>query len=695
MPASTRSSSARLTPFGPDERPRIVEQLAADPDVRAAAGHEAARSGRSLDAILAQVRGYAQEIVPQFNARLHHRIAYHFARRIATMLFRVRVGYVDEATLQQIPEDASIVFVINHRSNMDYVLVAFLAAEHVALSFAVGEWARIWPLDSLIRSLGAFFVRRDSRNALYRKVLERYVQLAVGHGVTQAMFLEGGLSRDGRLQAPKLGLLAYATRTFERHGSRDLVFVPVAVNYDRVLEDRTLLRDLDPDATRPSGARTAAAAAAWVAKNLSLYVRGRLHRFGYACVNFGSPVSLGRYLDERNVDLGSLTDAERFSETERLATLLMDEIAHIVPVTPVSLVASALLSFEDGRATLADLGGRVEALVEELASTGAHLYVPRRDAAYFLDVGLRMLTLRRLVALDAGVCRIVSGERGVVTYYANSIAHFFPTDRVGAVAGPTPDLKAGPTPTTPTPGPTFGSGAVDRAVKAVVLVHGLARTSRSMSRLARALGEAGYRVHNWDYPSRRFGVMPLVDALEEYARAVARPGERLDFVTHSMGGLLARGVLGRGGLPQVGRLVMLAPPNQGAQLASRVGEYAWARNFFGEALRDLSPDQAQGVTGQLSAPPCEFGIIAGTRSFHPLQPTSYYSSLVRAPGSHDGTVDVDETRLPGMTDFVTVNANHMFIMDHDEAILQTIHFLEHGRFDHQVPYNPLATNLPR
>ena len=668
-----RSSAPRLAPFGHDQRPRIVEEIATDPEVRAAAEHEATRSGRPLDALLTQVRAYAGEIVPQFNARLHHRIAYSFARRVATMLFRVRVGYVDEATLRQIPADASIVFVINHRSNMDYVLVAFLAAERVAISFAVGEWARIWPLDNLIRALGAFFVRRDSKNALYRKVLERYVQLAVGHGVTQAMFLEGGLSRDGRLQAPRLGLLAYATRHFERTGSRDLVFVPVAVNYDRVLEDRTLLRDLNPKAMRPSGIRTAAAAAGWVAKNLSLYVRGRLHRFGYACVNFGSPVSLRRYLDERAVDLPSLLDGERRSETERLATLLMDEIAHIVPATPVSLVAAALLSFEDGSATQADLRGRAEALVEELASTGAHLYVPRRDATYFFDVGLRMLTLRRLVTLDAGVCRLVPHEREVVTYYANSIAHFFATRDGGIRSSPSSTSSTGP-----------AEEAI--AARAVVLVHGLARTSRSMSRLARALSEAGYRVLNWDYPSRRFGVMPLIDALEEYAHTVTRHGERLDFVTHSMGGLLVRGVLGRGGLPHVGRLVMLAPPNQGAHLASRVGEYAWARTIFGQALRDLSPDQAQGVASRLSAPSCEFGVVAGTRSFHPLQPTSYYSSLIRPPGSHDGTVDVDETQLPGMTDFVTVNANHMFIMDHDEAIRQTIHFLEHGRFDH-APYS--------
>jgi glycerol-3-phosphate O-acyltransferase len=663
-------ASGRLTPFGPDQRPRLIEALAADPQVREAARHEAERAGVPLDVVLMRVRAYTQEIVPQYNARLHYRLAYRLARRVATSLFRVRVGYVDAATLHAIPEDASVVFVINHRSNMDYVLVAFLAAEHVALSFAVGEWARVWPLDSLIRALGAYFVRRDSNDPLYRKVLERYVQRAVEGGVTQAMFLEGGLSRDGRLRAPRLGLLSYVTRSFSRTGPRDLVLVPVAVNYDRVLEDRTLVQSGGATASPRSMARTAATGARWVAKNIGLYLRGRLHRFGYACVNFGPPVSLRRYLEERRVDLAALTEADRRAETERLASLMMDEIAAIVPVTPVSLVASALVSFEGGAVERDALKRRVGELFEELSSGGAHLYVPRSDAAYFFDVGLRMLTLRRLVRHDAGGVGIVPGERPIVEYYANSIAHFFPARRDG-----TADADAGAA------ARTRDGDAPPAAGAAVILVHGLARTSRSMARLAKALRAAGYDVYNWDYPSRRFGVMALVDALEEYARSVAAHAAGVHFVTHSMGALLVRGVLQRGAVTNVGRLVMLAPPNRGARMATRAHEFAWARTFYGDALRDLSADEALGVALKLSAPACEFGVIAGTRSFHPLQPTSYYSSLVRPPGSHDGTVEIDETRLPGMTDFVTVNANHMFIMEDEEAIRQALHFLEQGRFD--------------
>ena len=108
-----------------------------------------------------------------------------------------------------------MVFVINHRSNMDYVLVTYLVSESSALSYAVGEWARVWALQSLIRAMGGYFVRRDSSNALYRKVLARYVHMATASGVAQAVFPEGGLTRDGALRPPKLGLLSYMVSGFD------------------------------------------------------------------------------------------------------------------------------------------------------------------------------------------------------------------------------------------------------------------------------------------------------------------------------------------------------------------------------------------------------------------------------------------------------------------------------------------------
>jgi glycerol-3-phosphate O-acyltransferase len=214
----------------------------------------------------------------------------------------VRIGYIDSEGIARIDPEATVVVVMNHRSNMDYVLAGYLAADQAALSYAVGEWARIWPLSALIRAMGAYFVRRNSRDELYRRVLERYIAMATEAGVPQAVFPEGGLTRDGRMREPKLGVLDYMLRGFHLRGERDLVFVPLGLNYDRVLEDRSLLQER----------RTGRAAAAWntlrfVLHNLWLMLRSEWHRFGYACVNFGSPISILRY----GVDFQRLAAQER------------------------------------------------------------------------------------------------------------------------------------------------------------------------------------------------------------------------------------------------------------------------------------------------------------------------------------------------------------------------------------------------
>ena len=201
---------------------------------------------------MTEVHRYAREIVPTFNAYIYFRVGYSIARAVARFLYRVRLGFADERTMAGVAPGTTVVFVMNHRSNMDYVLVAFLAAERTALCYAVGEWARIWPLQQLIRSMGAYFVRRNSNNPIYRRVLERYVHMATEAGVAQAMYPEGGLSRDGKLREPKLGLFDYMLKSFDPKGDHDIVFVPVALNYDRVLEDRTLLRSLDKELPRRS-----------------------------------------------------------------------------------------------------------------------------------------------------------------------------------------------------------------------------------------------------------------------------------------------------------------------------------------------------------------------------------------------------------------------------------------------------------
>ena len=420
----------RIPPFKLTRREVLIDRLVFDPQVQEAAEREARETGAPRETVQERVRRYAREIVPAFNAYVYFRLGYWFARNLVRSLYRVRLGYSDEAGLATIPADATVVFLINHRSNMDYILVSYLAAERTALSYAVGEWARIWPLQTLIRAMGAYFVRRNSKDPLYRKVLERYVAMATQAGVTQAVFPEGGLSRDGRLRSPKLGILDYMVRSFDPAGERDILFVPVGINYDRVFEDRSFLQELDQSAGKPGTARTLANTLRFVLRNLWLFARNKWHRFGYACVNFGSPVSLKEYVRRHGVDFRDLDREERFARVGELGGEAMAAIARVVPAVPVSLVATAFLRRPGRPWSALEVKGAVLDLMGELEARGAHVYVPRGDQDYAITVGLRMLTLRRLVVVEGGLYAADPAELPLLAYYANSIAHLF--------AGPPP-----------------------------------------------------------------------------------------------------------------------------------------------------------------------------------------------------------------------------------------------------------------
>lgn len=412
-----------IRPFQRTRRQALIHRLITDPKVQQAAEQYARQNRVPIESALKLVERYAREIVPAFNAYLYFRLGYWLARRVAQSLYRVRIGYLDSDGLARIEPNSTVVFVMNHRSNMDYVLAGYLAADQAALSYAVGEWARIWPLSALIRAMGAYFVRRNSKDDLYRRVLEAYVAAATEAGVPQAVFPEGGLTRDGRMRAPRLGVLDYMLRGFRPDGERDLVFVPLGLNYDRVLEDRSLLLAAGPDAPRTGLARALWRTFRFVLHNLTLMLKSEWHRFGYACVNFGTPVSMREYCSIHRVEFARLAADERRQQMAALGERLMQAVARIVPVVPVSLIASVFMRDPQARLSVLELKARVDDLLERLEAAGAHVYIPRRDLDYALTVGLRMLTLRHLVDEADGLYRARDAERPLLAYYANSIAH--------------------------------------------------------------------------------------------------------------------------------------------------------------------------------------------------------------------------------------------------------------------------------
>lgn len=407
-----------IRPFKLMRHADMVIRLVHDPKVMEAVVAEAKAAGEPESVVFERARRYAREIVPSFSASLYFGVATRAARWLATMLYRVRIGHFEGEALGRIEPDATVVFVMNHRSNMDYVLVTYLAADRSALSYAVGEWARVWPLSSLIRSMGAYFIRRRSNTPLYRRVLSRYVQIATEEGVTQAIYPEGGLSLDGRVGKARVGLLSYIAASHRPEGP-DIVFIPVALSYDRVLEDRVLT-----EAAQRGERRFRAPIRAILAfglRHLWRRLRGRYRRFGYAAVSFGAPLSLREFQAAR-------PDAV----AEDLAEELMRRVLGVVTILPVPLAAAAARLRPEGSRD--EVLAEAERLAARLRAAGAHLHPPGEAVRAAADAGLAMLVRRQLLLERGGRLLPNPAEAALLDFYAALV--FQRLDAAAAIPSP-------------------------------------------------------------------------------------------------------------------------------------------------------------------------------------------------------------------------------------------------------------------
>lgn len=211
--------------------------------------------------------------------------------------------------------------------------------------------------------------------------------------------------------------------------------------------------------------------------------------------------------------------------------------------------------------------------------------------------------------------------------------------------------------------------------RTVVLLHGLGRTPRSMNKMAGALTRAGYRVENIGYPSTDHEFNVLLAMISDSLDACCiEKGARVNFVTHSLGGIMVRAWAQQNGPERIGRVVMLSPPNQGSELVDELRDVFWFKWIAGPTGRRLGTDP-ESVPSRLGPVRFELGVITGNRSFNPV-----YSRMI--PGPDDGKVSVQRAKIAGMKDFLVLPHTHSFIMNSDEVIRQTLYFLDRGRFDH-------------
>lgn len=421
---------ARVDRFKLTRKRSIIEELLRDQSIAEAARAHAAEHGVSEAATWARVRRYLDEIIPFFNILAYYRIGYVVSRALLNLLYKVSVHYERPDPFRSLPRDAIVVYLMNHRSNADYVLVSYALAGDVAISYAVGEWARAFPLEYIFKSFGAYFVRRRYREPLYHAVLERYVQLITSKGVTQGIFPEGGLTRDGTLRPAKIGLLDYMLGVARDADCRSRMYVvPVAINYDRVLEDRSLLREqetLTRGARRPSRLTQIYEVLRYAGWNALRLVTRRWKRYGRAAVVIGEPWPLAPWFSEleaQGVRLFEIERQERLGHVQALADRVMQRIGAIMPVTPVALACAAIESFDEEYIERDRLLERMEDLRDVLLAGNAQVLRNEADMSETFARAYRMLRMRRIIARQGTGYLVLPKGRPLIHYYANSVRH--------------------------------------------------------------------------------------------------------------------------------------------------------------------------------------------------------------------------------------------------------------------------------
>jgi pimeloyl-ACP methyl ester carboxylesterase len=222
------------------------------------------------------------------------------------------------------------------------------------------------------------------------------------------------------------------------------------------------------------------------------------------------------------------------------------------------------------------------------------------------------------------------------------------------------------------PDTCFSSG--DLLDETIVLIHGLGRTSNSLYKMENYLKQRGYDVLNIDYPSRKYDIRTLTTrfirpAMQNHGTDRVK---KVHFVTHSMGGIIVRYYLKTYPMANIGRVVMLSPPNQGSEVVDFLKDRTIVEDVMGPAFDQLSTDPV-GFVNTLGDIDAEVGIITGNRSIN-------WINSILIPGPDDGKVSVDRTRLRKMADFMVVKRTHSFIMNADEVLEAVIRFITQGRF---------------
>jgi glycerol-3-phosphate O-acyltransferase len=403
-------------------REQIIRRIARSAPVQQIIREDAKKKSESyIAAQESKARKYAREIAADTTYPVIRLFEILLSRLWKRLFAKVHVNNVEQ--LKKLSESAEIVFVPNHRSHVDYLLIGYhlyangLANPHTA----AGINLNFWPVGPLLRRGGGFFLRRRlGGNRLYVAVFNEYIHTLVTHGHSIAFFPEGGRSRVGTLLDPKTGMLSMIVQSFVRMPIRPLVFVPVYIGYDKVIEVRSYLKELAGSKKRNESMGQLVKATKILSEN-----------YGNAYLNFGEPIFLERYLTEHWPDwtshVGSLKQEFPSDMVLELGEACLREINRSAVVSPVSLVTLILLSTSKVAMAESDVLRFGEILLTMVRSK---LYSERAVVKFEslqkeLPEVQRLGTFARLASEDGDILYLDEMQKSIGSYYKNNILHLF------------------------------------------------------------------------------------------------------------------------------------------------------------------------------------------------------------------------------------------------------------------------------
>lgn len=406
----------RRTLTGPPLRPRrwFINEVMGDD----ALDHHLCRIAAELGKPADEVRELAQRYVREIAADLDYTTIELLDRLLSRAFTRIFDSFqVDEAGLARAKElagEGPVVFVPNHKSHADYLILSHILYHHgmTAPHIAAGINLEFWPLGPIFRRGGAFFIRRAFRdNPLYKAVLETYLKVLLKEGYSQEFFIEGGRSRTGKLLKPKKGMLTMLHSAAAAGGVKNLRFIPVAITYDRVIEQKSYEHELEGGAKQKE--RTTQVL------GLTKFLKRGSYRYGSIYIRFGEPVSA----------IAGEADAAKI---EQLAYRICHQINRRLIATPAAIAACAFLAGARRGVTREEFLRNANVLIAFLKAKGVELSGRiAEEAEAAMDEATALLAQAKLVAPHPEAVvpffAIDESRRMALAFFKNGIVHFFTT----------------------------------------------------------------------------------------------------------------------------------------------------------------------------------------------------------------------------------------------------------------------------